>query len=401
MLKTSTDDFFNIVGRITQFIQDTGEGRYTCFKTQKVLLDTTVSDILSYDDKSASHSKKSTFAETDDRRVHTVRISDRLIASKLAIFSYFLDGSRHVYKIDDIAIGKNIFPFLAGQIIVGCCERVDRDIFKKYSIRHQLVLSLPINFNTDDDPNFCSYFLKGLNEDISKLRYVQERRLKFNNLLLYKTDGGDPSESDKDKFKSRAISVIQAEMTDDEQRLVADLCAKNLLDDEHFLLKDGSIEYNPRFSNLSDAEWQLMRSNFQHVVGVSKSFDPDLIPNFEGHRLSRTICELKPFERTKVYRYKSEHSDREFAIWYLRIRNSAFRETNFSDVVKCEMVISNEGDFISTALIDTISANIIREAYPVCYGKDTRWSNHLYPIYLTETFCKANYINSDIFINLF
>lgn len=389
------------MGRIIPFIQESGEGRYTCFRTQKVPLDTTVSDILTYDDKTTSHAKKSGFAETDDRRIHTVRISDKLISSKFPIFSFFLDGSRHVYKIDDIAIGKKIFPFLAGQIIVGCCHRASRDSFKKFDLRHQLVLSLPVDFNTDDDPNFRQYYLNELNSEVSNIRYMKERNLSFSNILLYKTDGGDATESDKDKFKSRAISVIQSEMTDDEQRLVAKLCSENRLDDENFLLKDGSIEYNPRFSNLSDSEWNLMRSNYQHVVGVSKSFDPELIPNFEGNRLSRTICELKPFERTKVYRYKSEHSGREFAIWYLRIRNSSFRETNFSDVIKCEMVLNNEGDFISTNLIDTISANLIREAYPVCYGKDSRWANHLYPVFLTETFCKANYINSDIFLNLF
>ncbi len=389
------------MGRIIPFIQESGEGRYTCFKTKKISLDTSVSDILTYDDKAVSHAKKSGFAETDDRRIHTVRISDKLINSKIPIFSFFLDGSRHVYKIDDIAIGRRIFPFLAGQIIVGCCHRENRDSFKKFDIRHQLVLSLPVDFNTDDDANFCQYYLNELNSELSNIRYIKERNLSFSRILLYKTDGGDATESDKDKFKSRAISVIQSEMTDDEQRLVAKLCAENRLDDENFLLKDGSIEYNPRFSNLSDSEWNLMRSNYQHVVGVSKSFDPDLIPDFEGNKLSRTICELRPFERTKVYRYKSEHSGREFAIWYLRIRNSSFRETNFSDVIKCEMILNNEGDTISTNLIDTISANLIREAYPVCYGQDSRWANHLYPVFLTETFCKANYINSDIFLNFF
>ncbi len=387
--------------KIIQFIQDSGEGRYTCFKTQKVALDTTVSDVLTYDDKTSSRAKKSGFAESDDRRVHTVRIGDKLINSHRQIFSFFLDGSRRVYKIDDIAIGKKIYPFLAGQIIVGCCQRKSRDEFRKYAIRHQLVLSLPEDFNTDDDPHFKPYFLNELNKEISKLRFVQERGISFSNLLFYKTDGGDAAESEKDKLKNRGIAAIQAEMTDDEQRLVAQMCAENLLDDENFLLKDGSIEYNPRYSNLSDAEWQLMRSNYEHVVGVSKSFDPDLIPNFEGNRLSRTICELKPFERTKAYRYKSEHSGREYAIWYLRIRNSNFRETNFSDVVKIEMVLNNEGDVLPTETIDTISANIIQEAFPVCYGKDSRWANHLYPVFLTESFCKANYIHGDIFINLF
>ena len=360
-----------------------------------------MSDVLSYDDKISSRSRKSYFAESDDRRVSTVQISDDLIESRHPIFSFFLDGSRHVYKIDDIAIGKKIFPFLAGQIVVGCCERTDRDAFCKYALRHQLVLSLPVDFNTDDDDNFIPHFVNQLNEEVSKLRFAKERDLKFHNLLLYKSDGVNSTDVEKDKLKNRAIAVIQAEMTDDEQRLVAQLCENNLLDDNAYLLKDGSIEYNPRFSNLSDAEWQHLRSNYQHVVGVSKSFDPDLIPDFEGNRLSRTICELRPFERTKAYRYRSEHSGREFAIWYLRLRNSSFRETRFSDVVKIEMVINKEGDVLSTALVDTISANIIQEAYPVCYGKDSRWANHLYPVFLTETFCKSNYINNDVFLNLF
>ena len=203
------------MGKVIQFIQDSGEGRYTCFKTQKMLLDTSVTDVLTYDDKTSSHAKKSSFAESNDKRVHTVRISDKLINSNHPIFSFFLDGSRHVYKIDDIAIGKKIFPFLAGQIIVGCCQRRSRDTFGKYAIRHQLVLSLPEDFNTDDDPHFKTYFLNELNKEISKLRFVQERGIKFSNLLLYKTDGGDAAESEKDKLKNRGIAAIQSEMTDE------------------------------------------------------------------------------------------------------------------------------------------------------------------------------------------
>lgn len=56
---------------------------------------------------------------------------------------------------------------------------------------------------------------------------------------------------------------------------------------------------------------------------------------------------------------------------------------------------------IPTEMIDVISANLIREAYPVCYGSDSRWANHLYPVYLTEQFCKANYIDNKIILNLF
>ena len=47
------------------------------------------------------------------------------------------------------------------------------------------------------------------------------------------------------------------------------------------------------------------------------------------------------------------------------------------------------------------ASELIKEAYPVCYGKDSRWGNHLYPIHLTEALCKATYIDSTIFMNLF
>ena len=110
------------MGKVIQFIQDSGEGRYTCFKTQKVSLDTSVSDVLTYDDKTSSHAKKSSFAESDDRRAHTVRIGDKLINRYRPIFSFFLDGSRHIYKIDDIAIGKKIYPFL-GDTSKNLCEK--------------------------------------------------------------------------------------------------------------------------------------------------------------------------------------------------------------------------------------------------------------------------------------
>ena len=222
-------------------------------------------------------------------------------------------------------------------------------------------------------------------------------------ILFYKTDGPTVAdETDKNRYKNSAIAQIQNEMTDEEQLLVNDLCMANKLSADSWLIKDGSLQYNPRFSNIDQAQWNNMRANYEYVVGVSKSFDPDLLKNHEGKKLSQIIASLKPFERTKAYKYISQHSNgMTFAVWYLRLRNSNFRETHFSDIVKCEMLLLNPHTPISTSTIDAISANLIREAYPVCFGADTRWANHLYPIYLTETFCKSHYIDNNIFLSLF
>lgn len=39
------------------------------------------------------------------------------------LFKYFLDGSRRVYKVDDIQYDKKVFPIVSGQISVACCGR--------------------------------------------------------------------------------------------------------------------------------------------------------------------------------------------------------------------------------------------------------------------------------------
>lgn len=389
------------MGRIIDFIQSEGQGKYLCYKTHKTSLDTSSSDILTYDDKPSMMIYGSQIAESDRSRVHMVDIPMKLIQNSTSpIFSFFLDGSRHTYKIDDMAIGKRIFPFLAGQIIVGCCERKDRDTFKLLKFRHKLVLSLPSDFNVDDDENFCRLLLEKINSQISQLKFVSTSNIHFDEILLYETDALDKDERGKNGLQNRGIAKIQTVMTDDEQLLVADLCKLNRLDDEHWLIKDGSLEYTPS-SRLKDEEWLKMRNNYQYVVGVSKQFNPDLILDYEKNKLSKTIASLKPFQRTKVYRYTVEQCQVEFAIWYLRLRNSDFRETHFSDVVKCEMIIPTEGGIIDSDTVNVICSNLIREAYPVCYGADSRWANHLYPVFLTEKFCKSNYINDNIILNLF
>jgi hypothetical protein len=400
------------MGRILEYIEKSGEGKYLCYKTKKFSLDNSENDTIAYNynDKTPSMSRKSDFAETSQSRQKVVSLFNLLNNNILpaSIFKYFLDGSRHTYKVDDIAIGNKIFPIVAGQVIVGCCERQNRDTFKKYDIQRRFVISLPDDFDDNGGKeNFCRSYCKGLNEELSKMRFVNEQKLQIDKLLLYKTDRIDQN-NDKDNYNSRAVAKIQNEMVDEEQLLVAQLCRENKLDDESWLIKDGSLEYNPRFSNLGlDAtQWNNLRANYQRVVGVSKQFDPELMKDYEGNRLSPTIANLQPYERTKVYKYDSAHSGSAFAVWYLRLRGGKkeariFRETQFSDIVKCEMVLMREGQLIDTDLINDISVNLIREAYPVCFGNDTRWANHLYPVYLTESFCKSHYLDSSVIISLF
>lgn len=236
------------MGKILDYIEEKGAGNFICYKTNKVSLDIYSGDVFDYDDKPATFNKIGSIAETNPDRVEKVQISQKLIERTTSnpLFKFFLDGSRHVYKVDDIAIGRKIFPVLAGQIVVGCCERIDRDTFKSFDFYRRFVLSLPDDFDYDDGgENYCRYFCEGINDELSKMSYVKTSGIKVDKILLYKTDQKDPYKSDKDSYKSRGTAKIQAEMTDEEQNLVSELCKKNKLDNKHFLIKDGSLQYNP------------------------------------------------------------------------------------------------------------------------------------------------------------
>lgn len=183
---------------------------------------------------------------------------------------------------------------------------------------------------------------------------------------------------------------------DHEQAMVGEMCSdsNNILNNRSWLVKDGTLEYKRDFTNRPDEDLDIAKykHKLKNVIGVSKEFNPELLSLAEP-KIGRIISELQPHCRTNAYKYK--HEGKTYCVWYLRLRNTPNRATLTSDVIKVEFILPND-DLVDTALIDNISAHLINEAYPVCYGKDNRWAKHLYPIYLTESFCKAKYINEKI-----
>ena len=116
------------------------------------------------------------------------------------------------------------------------------------------------------------------------------------------------------------------------------------------------------------------------------------------------IAQLKPFERTPASLYSTDRVEGKFAIWYVRLREPRRSRGPFDGIVKVEkiLVTDHEAEFgLESSEVDNISAWIVNERNPVCYGKDDRWANHLYPVYLTETFIKSKYRSTAHFINLF
>ena len=116
------------------------------------------------------------------------------------------------------------------------------------------------------------------------------------------------------------------------------------------------------------------------------------------------IAELKPLERTPAAMYSTDRVEGKFAVWYVRLREPRLSRGPFDGIVKVEKILTTEREEeygLDSAEVDNISAWIVNERNPVCYGKDERWANHLYPVYLTERFVKSKYRGTAHFINLF
>ena len=82
-----------------------------------------------------------------------------------------------------------------------------------------------------------------------------------------------------------------------------------------------------------------------------------------------------------------------------------FSNSPFDGVVKVEKILVTDAE-IDTEKFDSdeadmLSACLINERNPVCYGTDGRWANHIYPIFLTESFIKSRSISAETFLNLF
>ena len=385
--------------KIMEIIEKETKGK--SYHTYKYSYDSIGIPSIDYDDESDKVMKWQDTAETV-KHISSIDLKPHAdsIRGTEPLIRFFLDGSRHVFKVDDIAYNKQVFPVVAGQIGVGCCKRENKRMSKELFYR-ELVLSLPDKANPDgwDDAAFFKSKVDRLNES----EELKKLGLQFATILPYKTTA---AKDVRVKLEDLAIAKIQDYMVEAEKRMVAELVKNNKLDQDSYLLKDGSLEY-PKMSsgNPSLRSLQQIKHNYNWVVGVSKSFNPELCFDHTGKPNSNYIANLPVFHRTPVARYTSSRvgNDVTFGIWYIRLRDKRRTQTPFDGVVKVEKIMMDEeiDHGINSDVIDLISANIINERNPTCYGTDKRWANHLYPVFLTESFVKSQYISTEMFLHLF
>jgi len=314
-------------------------------------------------------------------------------------FKYFMDGSRRTFRIADVPINTQCFPLIAGQVGVGICQRRKQVLSSYGNFQMRYVLALPRQIDKDGKKDRKSHiaFFDKLCSKLNEKLVSDNHFLRLDKILFYDGNQGD-------NFEDKAIATIQEYMIEQEKKAVQQLVKENRLGDGVWLLKDGSLEY-ARLADKSDPfSFSKIQNNYRHVVGVSKSFNPELARLSKGRSASKMIAELKEGFRTPAFRYTTNRVEGEFSIWYLRIREGRYNWGPFDGVVKIEKILTNKDEKehgLKTDDVDKISAWVFNERNPVCYGKDDRWANHLYPIYLTESFVKSKYLSTEHFIHLF
>lgn len=132
-----------LMAKIMEIIEKETKGK--SYHTYKYSFDSVGLPSIDYDDDTNKVMKWKESGETGSpkKAINLESLANRLHEiGEPSLIKYFLDGSRHVFKVDDIAYNKQVFPVVAGQIGIGCCRRDGKRMYKERFYR-ELVLALP------------------------------------------------------------------------------------------------------------------------------------------------------------------------------------------------------------------------------------------------------------------
>lgn len=390
------------MGKILHFIAKETQGE--CFTSFKYCYDSMAAPTIEYENGESRYINLKEYAEDEHNpKPRDMRGRAEICMHGAPLFKYFLDGSRRVYKVDDIQYDKKVFPIVSGQISVTCCSREQNEDYTFRSFRHieeetYPVLCLPVTANGEGIDN--DIFFRNLRDKINSLPQLISAGVQIEKVLYYRT-----KLEGRETFENKGIARIQDEMVDCEKKIVSSLVSRRLLTQDSYLIKDGSIQYKPMKTG-NYRELAHIRNNYRHVIGVSKKFNPNLMRDLKDQSSAGQIARLPLYHRTPAFLWQpgEEWGNVNFAIWYVRLRDIKRTESPYAGIIKVEKMLmtGHEAEYgLSTDEIDTITANLINERNPVCYGTDARWANHLYPVYMTECYCKNRFKSDYYFLNLF
>jgi len=297
-------------------------------------------------------------------------------------FRYFLDGSRKVYKISDIAFGNKFLPIVCAQIGVACSERNDK-LIKKYKLYNKNIILVPDIMSSLD--------IDKIKDDLES---YSNHGIKIDYLERYEHKRGHNR-----KPLDLALAKVIQKMQSIEINQIIEMTNSNKLDTNKMLLIDGSLQFSDK---------RINEENFRNVLGISKSFNVHLtnILKKKNQEIGTILTRLRYGQRTPVYRIPiSSNKNITIGAWYLRIRDENKMKNSLDGIIKVEKIANTkENEHIEgfeSFVIDNISRNLLEERNVTCYGSDKRWPNHLYPIYLTERLIKDSFISDLYFMSVF
>jgi len=356
------------VGRIIGFLK---ESNYNILECGKISLDY---DRFTEYLESSDHRSERLFEDppiSKKKRIQTASLD-------ATIFSYFLDGSRRTYKIADyITPDGRYLPIVAGQIGVAVLKRDfstrKLDVLRNYSLINSLIVFPDQGTNENE--------LEELGKKITELSG------KIFQVIRYKV------KKEKEPV-DLAIAKITSMMHDLELETVRKMTSDSLLSPGEMLVLDGSLEFAKKIDIVQ----------FRNIVGISKSFRPSSsIGKGKGRRdVGALVSSLQIGERTPVYQTTVDRN--KIGMWYLRIRDRNYMSNPLQGALKLECFAidpDEQENGLPSDRVDTISACVLSERNVTPYGKDPRWANHLYPIYLTENYIKRCFMSDTVFEGLF
>ena len=249
------------------------------YRTGKYGLDNSeLNEYSSVWEKSAESSPRSKY-------VNLLPLSKKLASSGEQILTYFLDGSRRVFKAGEIAYEHSggrrvIYPIIAGQVSTGCCRRTNKRLFPEIS-KYEIVAALPDIADPDGIPGFFPNVAAKLT--LSPL--MKRVKLEVSAVLTYSTAKDFRNTSYDDK----GTAAIQSRMIEGEKSITEALIKK--LNHKNYLVKDGSLEYRKKS--------QLPTQNYRWVIGLSKSFNPSAC-FYHGKENPGYIADLPEGHRTEA-----------------------------------------------------------------------------------------------------
>lgn len=356
-----------------------------CALGQSIEIDDSLKD--AYEEDNRSNIYKTIKPFEDNNKSATPR--NIQVPFKGSFFKYFLDGTNMTYYLAESVVNqKKNYPILAAQIRAGCLTREDGRIRLSDDkfLKRQSVILISDQINELDRERLC--------ERIASSELGEELQLRGVTYKVNKEQDPQISAMAKVSAMAKATGIMHRLEID----LIQDVVNADVLAPDQMLAVDGSLQFvvedtkDDRFGNL-----------FHNVIGITKTLTPNLQigSSRNGVELGVYLQELQYKQRTHVIR-KENSNGRVYGCWYVRIRdiNKIPARSRLDGIVGIEKLATKEEEErgFATDVVDNISQSVINENIPTCYGRDKRWANHIYPIYMTEHFIKSSCLSENVFI---